>query len=112
MDAGWVELGRTIRSARGRRWRRRADFADYTGLSYTTLGDIERGRRGNFSTETYAAIEDALNWEEGTCMRVARGGKVRPRIDPELQAVIDAWPHLPPVVKAMIKTAIAMTRRS
>jgi hypothetical protein len=64
-------------------------------LSTRLVGDVEKGRRSNYSDATLAAIEAALGWEPGTCQRIVQGGKVRRDIDPQMMRLLDAWRTLP-----------------
>lgn len=94
MQGDWQRVGAAVRAARSARWRRRGEFADATGLSLRLIGDVERGRRGNYSPETKAIIESALLWEEGSIDRIAAGGQPRPAADGPMQRLLAAWPHL------------------
>lgn len=93
-DQGWERLGRAIVHDRTRHWRSRAEFARWSGISERTLDDLETGRRDNYLDSTLAAVEIALGWAQGTCLRVVQGGRVRREPDPEFARVRTAWGRL------------------
>lgn len=99
---GWERLGRRVAQERGRHWRSRAAFARAAGVSPRVLDDVEKARRANYSETTLAAIEAALGWEPGTCLRVVQGGKVRRDVDPVLVRLLDAWTTLSPDARWML----------
>ncbi|NUP33631.1 MAG: helix-turn-helix domain-containing protein [Streptomycetaceae bacterium] len=102
MDEGWGRLGRRVAVERGRHYRSRAAFARAAGIGARTLGDVEKGRRSNYSDATLSAIESALGWEPGTCLRIVQGGKVRRDIDPQTIRLLDAWRTLPPEARELL----------
>ncbi len=64
---GWSEAAEAIVSRRvelGMRSRRK--FAEATGLTVKTLGELERVERTTFERSTLAAVEHALKWSPGT----------------------------------------------
>ena len=93
-EEGWRRLGRTIARERAPQWRSRREFATAAGISARTVDDLERGRRDNYLDTTLAAVEYALGWQPGTCLRVVQGGRVRRHVDPQMERVWAAWPHL------------------
>lgn len=99
---GWSRLGQRVAQERGRHWRSRSAFARAAGISRRVLDDVEKGRRDNYSDATLAAIELALGWAPGTCLRVVEGGKVRRQIDPVLARLLDVWVTLSPDARAML----------
>ena len=99
---GWARLGQEVAQERGRHWRSRSAFARAAGISRLVLDDVEKGRRTNYSDATFAAIEAALGWEPGTCLRVVQGGKVRREVDPVLVRLLDVWVTLSPDARAML----------
>lgn len=108
---GW-RLGNRITAERGRHYRSRAAFARAAGLGARTLGDVERGRRDNYSDATLAAIEAALGWEPGTCLRIVQGGRVRRDIDPQMMRLLDAWRTLPPEARELLVLMAEQASRS
>lgn len=101
-DEGWARLGKRVAVERGRHWRSRAAFAHAAGLSPRLVGDIENGRRSNYSDATLAAIEAVLGWAPGTCLRVVQGGKVRRDIDLQTMRMLDAWSTLPSEARELL----------
>lgn len=99
---GWQRLARRVAAERGRHWRSRAAFAKAAGISSRVVDDIESGRRSNYSEATLAAVEAALGWEAGSCLRVVQGGRVRREVDPTMVRLMDAWVVLSPDARAML----------
>ena len=99
---GWARLGQRVAQERGRHWRSRSAFARAAGISRRVLDDVEKGRRENYSETTLAAIEAALGWAPGTCLRVVQGGRVRRDVDPVLVRLLDVWVTLSPDARAML----------
>ncbi|GAB3889359.1 hypothetical protein GCM10028802_42200 [Terrabacter terrigena] len=97
-----MRLGRRVAAERGRHWRSRAAFARAAGLSKRVVDDLELGRRSNYAETTLAAIEAALGWTPGTCLRVVQGGKVQREVDPSMVRLMDAWVRLPEEARAML----------
>ena len=102
MEEGWERLGRRVAQERGRHWRSRSAFARSAGISPRVLDDVEKARRTNYSDATLAAIEAALGWAPGTCLRVVQGGRVRRDVDPMLVRLLDIWTTLSPDARAML----------
>lgn len=71
-----------------------AAFAASSGLSRTTVDSIEHGRKTSYDPGTLAALEDALGWQPGSVERVLHGLDPLPIEDPDLAAVLNAWPRL------------------
>lgn len=63
---------------------------------------MEKGRRSNYSDATLAAIEAALGWEPGTCVRIVQGGRVRRDLDPQTMRFLEAWRTLPPEARELL----------
>jgi len=99
---GWARLGVEVAQERGRHWRSRSAFARSAGISRRVLDDVEKGRRDNYSDATLAAIEAALGWEPGTCLRIVQGGRVRRDIDRQMMRLLDAWRTLPPEARELL----------
>jgi len=99
---GWARLGQRVAQERGRHWRSRSAFARAAGVSRRVLDDVEKGRRDNYSEATLAALEAALGWAPGTCLRVVQGGRVRRKVDPVLVRLLDVWVKLSPDARAML----------
>lgn len=60
-------------------------LSDATGLTPRALGDIENGRRDNYTTATKLQIERALEWAPGSIDAILTGGEPSPehRNEPE-----------------------------
>ena len=111
VDQGWARLGARIVAERSRRWRTRRDFAHATGLSPRVLYDLETGRRDRYQPATLAAVESALGWVPGSCLRVVAGVRPRRETDPTLVRLLDVWPRLSPDARlVLVLFAEAATR--
>lgn len=71
-------------------------------MSARVIDDLELGRRSNYADSTLAAVEAALGWHPGTCLRVVQGGKVKRDIDPDLVRLLDVWLRLSPDARVML----------
>jgi hypothetical protein len=71
-------------------------------VSERVIDDIENGNRSNYLDATLAAIEAALGWAPGTCLRVVQGGRVRREHDPLLVRFLDAWRALPTEARELL----------
>jgi transcriptional regulator with XRE-family HTH domain len=70
----WNRLGdRIVRRRTELQMRTTVALAARTGLTPRMLGDIEKGRRQNYSPATKARIEAALDWEPGSIAAVLAG---------------------------------------
>ncbi len=59
----WLALGRAVLTRRVELgYRTRGQFAEATGLTIKTLGEIERGERGSYDRSTLAQVEQTLQW--------------------------------------------------
>jgi transcriptional regulator with XRE-family HTH domain len=101
-EVGWQRLGREIASERGRHWRSRAAFARASGVSERVIDDIENGNRSNYLDATLAAIEAALGWAPGSCLRIVQGGRVRREHDPLLVRLLDSWRLMSPDARELL----------
>jgi transcriptional regulator with XRE-family HTH domain len=103
MDRGWARLGARVTAQRVRLgYRSVRSFAAALGMSTTTVDSIEHGRKSSYDPSTIAAIEHALGWQPGSAERVVRGLEPQPIEDPDLTAVLDAWPRLSPGSRRML----------
>lgn len=55
-----------------------AALAEAANLTVRVIGDLESGRRSNFSQTTTASIEHALEWDIGSLKLALQGGQPRP----------------------------------
>jgi transcriptional regulator with XRE-family HTH domain len=100
---GWERLGQRIVAERAKRWRFQRDFAHATGLSTRVLSDLENGRRRRYHSETLAVIEERLGWAPGSCEQIVNGLEpTTAEVDPELGAIIDAWPRVPAELRRIL----------
>lgn len=87
---------------RSRYWKTREEFSRACGVSARVLDDLETGRRSNYLPSTLAAVDVALGWAPGTCLRVAQGGRVRRQTDPAMTRILGVWPRLSVDARAML----------
>lgn len=90
-----AERARRRRSVRG--------FARTSGLSSGTIDNIENHRKTSYDATTLATLEHALGWQPGSVERVLSGLDPQHDTDPDLTAVIDAWPQLSPGSRRMLR---------
>jgi transcriptional regulator with XRE-family HTH domain len=100
----WKRLGELVTAERVRRGHRTLNaFARASGLSRTTLDSIEAGRKTSYSPVTIATLEHALGWQAGSVSRVLKGLAPIPDGDPDLTALLDAWPRLSPGTRRVLR---------
>lgn len=78
-------------------------FARASGLSRSTLDSIEAARKTSYSPVTVATLEHALGWQAGSVARVLNGLAPVPDGDPDLTALLDAWPRLSAGSRRMLR---------
>jgi transcriptional regulator with XRE-family HTH domain len=113
--AVWVD---TLSAVAHRRWERLAEqvtarraylgysiaqLSALSGLSTSTLDSIEHSRKTSYDPATLSALERALSWRPGSTERVLKGLDPRLVQDPDLEAVITAWPRLSPGARRMLR---------
>lgn len=104
MSSRWERLGSLVTAERVRRGHRSlAAFAASTGLSTSTLDSLEHGRKTSYDPSTLSALEHALGWQAGSVERVLAGRDPLLDSDPDLTAVVDAWPHLSAGTKRLLR---------
>lgn len=82
-EAHAERLGRLVRARRKRLQLHTAtDFANAAHVSTRLIGDLETGRRANFSAANKAAIEEVLQWEYGSIDDTLGGGEPTERVIP------------------------------
>jgi transcriptional regulator with XRE-family HTH domain len=94
VSSDWERLGKLITAERRRRKLNMAALSVVSGLGTSTLDNIEHGRKTSYDPGTLSALEDALGWRTGSIERVLSGLEPLPVEDPDLRAVLDAWPGL------------------
>lgn len=94
MSSNWERLGALVTAERARQRRSLAGFARAAGLSKATIDSIEHHRKTSYDPATLATLEHALGWLPGSVDLVLSGRNPQPDTDPDLTAVIDAWPQL------------------
>ena len=102
----WHRLGKFVTAERtriGANRRSLAGFAKAAGISRTTLDSIEHGRKDSYEPATLATLEHALGWRTGSVHRVLSGLQPQYDDDPDLTALVDAWPRLSPGSRRMLR---------
>lgn len=79
-----------------------AQLSARSGLSTSTLDNIEHNRKSSYDPATLATLERALRWRDGSVERILKGMDPQPIQDPDLEAVIAAWPKLSPGARRML----------
>jgi transcriptional regulator with XRE-family HTH domain len=111
VHGGWERAGDQIREARTRAgYTTISEFARACHVGAKTIGDLERGRRDNFSPKTIYRVEAVLGWPEGSILRIVEGRRAIRNHDPQLQLVIDAWRYLSPDARRIIATIVRELR--
>lgn len=87
-DGDWAGLGEAVQRRRLELGLRSRDaLAAKAGISARTLGDIERGQRGNYANSTWILLETALGWAPGSVAGVLSGGQ------PHVPNPANAWAY-------------------
>jgi len=104
VSSDWQRLGSVVTAERVRRgYRSRSAFGLASGLSLSTLDNIEHGRKQSYDPVTLAALEHALGWEPGSVARVLSGLEPEQIEDSDLSALVNAWPKLSPGARRMLR---------
>lgn len=84
---------------------RQEDLATASGLSKSNLSNIETGKQGpeGWRRSTIASIEDALQVDRGTILRVAKGEDINPR-------TIEKTPELGQILEQISRLAATVSR--
>jgi len=103
----WERLGQYVVRRRVEcGFKTRGDLAAAVQVSSRVLGDIEKGRRGNYDPVTIAGLESALDWESGSVRRIVEGG------EPDVRASApSAAGEAPPDEIELIYRSHSMTAR-
>jgi len=102
MDAGWQRVAVKVDSERARRGFSLVGFARAAGLGKSTVDNIVHNRKTSYDPPTLAAVERTLGWQSGSIDRIKRGLEPEYDGDPELRAILDAWPQLSPGARRML----------
>lgn len=92
-----------VAAERARRRRSVRGFARTIGLSSGTIDNIENHRKTSYDPTTISTLEYALGWQPGSVDRVLSGLNPQYDTDPDLTAVIDAWPQLSSGSRRMLR---------
>lgn len=103
MDEGWRRVGARVDAERARRGYSLVGFARACGVGKTTIDKLVHSRRSSYDPGTLAAVETALGWRLGSIDRIRRGLEPLDDIDPDLTAVIEAWPRLSADARRMLR---------
>lgn len=94
-SGGWERLGAKVTAERVRRGYRSINaFAEASGLSSSTLDNLENHRKTSYTPSTLSLLEHALGWRTGSVELVLAGGEPEVEDDPDLAAILDMWPRL------------------
>lgn len=99
----WDKLAEHVTAQRAYLGYSIAQLAAVSGLSTSTVDNLEHGRKSGYDPTTLAAVEQALRWRPGSVERALKGLDPQPQTDPDLEAVIAAWPKLSPGARRMLR---------
>lgn len=92
--ADWKRLGAFVNSGRtALGFSSTKKFAAYAKLTARTLDKVEAGE-GPFAPTTLSKLEDAFNWEPGSCDLICGGSSPQFIIDPPLHRLHQIWAML------------------
>lgn len=99
----WDQLAAQVTTQRAYLGYSIAQFSAVSGLSKATLDSIEHNRKVSYDPTTLSALERALRWRPGSVERILNGLEPQPAQDPDLDALIAAWPRLSPGSRRMLR---------
>ena len=102
-NSGWGRLAEQVTTRRAYLGYSIAQLAAVSGLSTSTVDSLEHARKSSYDPATLAALEQALRWKQGSIERVLKGLDPQPQTDPDLDAVVAAWPRLSPGARRMLR---------
>lgn len=103
----WKRLGQIVRAERVRLgYHSVATFAKASGLSATTVDNIENGRKTSYRPDSVGALELALGWRSGSVERILAGQDPEAEVDPDLAVIIAAWPRLSPGARRILRMLV------
>lgn len=99
----WDQLAARVTAQRATLGYSIAQLAAISGLSTSTLDNIEHSRKSSYDPPTLAALERALRWRDGSIARILNGLEPQAQQDPDLDAIIAAWPKLSVGARRMLR---------
>lgn len=99
----WDRLAEFVTTQRAALGLSIAQLSKVSGLSTSTLDSVEHHRKTAYDPATLAALERSLRWRGGSVERILNGMDPQPIQDPDLEAVIAAWPRLSPGARRMLR---------
>lgn len=99
----WDQLAAQVTTQRAHLGYSIAQLSAVSGLSTSTLDNIEHNRKNAYDPATLSALERALRWRPGSIQRVLNGLEPQALQDPDLDALIAAWPKLSPGSRRMLR---------
>lgn len=99
----WDQLAAQVTTQRAYLGYSIAQLSAVSGLSTSTLDNIEHNRKNAYDPATLSALERALRWRPGSIQRVLNGLEPQALQDPDLDALIAAWPKLSPGSRRMLR---------
>ena len=102
-NSGWDRLAEHVTARRAYLGYSIAQLAAVSGLSTSTVDSLEHSRKSSYDPATLAALERALRWTPESVARVLRGLDPQPQTDPDLDALLAAWPRLSPGARRILR---------
>lgn len=101
--SGWQRVAAYVTAERARRGHSLSAFAKAVGVGRTTMDSLEHARKDHYDPATLAMVEHALGWRPGSIARVHAGLEPEYDDDPDLTAILDAWPRLSAGARRMLR---------
>lgn len=99
----WDQLAAHVTTQRAYLGYSIAQLSAVSGLSTSTLDNLEHGRKASYDPGTLSALERALRWAPGSVDRVLKGLNPLPVRDPDLEALLAVWPKLSTGSRRMLR---------
>lgn len=99
----WDQLAGHVRTQRAYLGYSINQLSTLSGLSTSTVDNIEHNRKVSYDPATLSALERALRWRTGSIQRILDGLEPHAISDPDLDALIAAWPKLSPGSRRMLR---------
>lgn len=99
----WSNLAEHVTTQRANLGYSIAQLSAVSGLSTSTLDSIEHNRKSNYDPATLATLERSLRWATGSVERALKGLDPIPLRDPDLDAIMAAWPKLSAGARRMLR---------